>query len=390
MNIGRLQIVAAAVLVLGGSLGGAYALGIVGTPTVESVDNRFTGISENTTTVETALTVTNPNPVGVQLGGVGIDYTVYMNDVAMAEGSKQGLGIERGNSTLNFTTEMDNSRIPAWWVSHIRNGERTQVTIDATVSSSLLGGRSVSLSQNRTVETDIVGQFNSDETRPVNTSNPVVTDPALYINETRGSWDEDNVTASETPLDIEFDVFNPKAYPYTVTEIGYTVRMNDLTVGNGSTAREYVIGPQQTQTVGVDASIRNENLDEWWVSHLENNQVTDLYIDFYIVVDAGGEEFRIDLDAIDYRNTIETDVFGNKAAYPTGADGSTTTSGDDGDSASGTETPTDDGGVTDPVTDATDTVTGGGTATEGGTTETPTDDGGTTETPTDDGGVVDL
>jgi LEA14-like dessication related protein len=376
MNFGRLQIVAAAVLVLGGSVGGAYAVGLVGTPTVESVDNRFTDISADTTTVETALTVTNPNPVGVHLGGVGINYTVFMNDVAMAEGSKQGIGIGRGNSTVNFTTEMDNSRIPAWWVSHIRNGERTQVTIDANISSSLLGGRSVSLSQNRTVETDIVGQFNSDETRPVNTNNPVVTDPALYINETRGSWDEDNVTATETPLDIEFDVFNPKAYPYTVTEIGYTVRMNDLTVGNGSTAREYVIGPQQSETVGVDASIRNENLDQWWVSHLANNQVTDLYIDFYIVVDAGGESFRIDLDAIDYQNTIETDIFGNKAEYPTGTDGGSDADGDGGDSASGTETPTEDGGVTDPVTDATDTVTGGETATDEGTTATPTDDGG--------------
>jgi len=367
MNVGRIQVVASVILVVGGGIGGAYALGVVGTPAVESADNRFTSISQNTTTVETALMVSNPNPIGVQLGGLGINYTVFMNDIPIAEGGKQGLELQQGNSTVNFTTEMDNNQIPAWWVSHIRNNEVTQVTIDANVSSSLAGGRSISLTQNRTVETDIIGQFNSDETRPVNASSPIVTDPALYINETRGDWDDENVTAAETPLDIEFDVYNPKAYPYTVTQIGYTVRMNNLTVGNGSTAREYVISPQQTETVGVDTAIRNENLDEWWVSHLERNQVTDIYIDFYIVVEAAGEQFRIDLDAIDYQNTIETDIFDNKDEYPTGTDNGTNEPSEDGsDEETSAETSTDDGVISDPVTDG---------ETTGAVTETPTDDG---------------
>jgi LEA14-like dessication related protein len=388
---GRPKTLALVAVILAGSVGGAFALGVVGTPAVESAENRFTGVSTETTTVETALVVNNPNPIGVQLGDVGIDYTVFMNDVAMAEGSKDGLSLGRGNSTVPFTTAMDNGQIPPWWVSHIQNGERTQVTIDADVRSSLVGGRSVSLTQNRTVETEIIEQFNSTETRPVNTDSPIVSDPALYINATRGSWDQSNVTQSQTPLNVEFDVHNPKAYPYTVTEIGYTARMNDITVGNGSTERGYVIAPGETQTVGVDTVIRNENLDEWWVSHLQNNQVTEVYIDFYLVVDTGSEQFRIDLDAIDYENTIETDIFGNKADYPTG-DGTTDTGGetedgsgdtDDGDSV--TDTVTGNDGVLSGGDDGsvTDTPTGGDDTT---TENTPTTDG----TATDDGGVIDL
>ena len=381
--MGRIRTVAVAVVLLAGVVGGGVALGLLGVPSVESVDNRFTGVSTNTTTVETALTVQNPNPIGVQLGGTTVDYTVYMNDIPIAVGGREGVELQRGNTTLVFTTEMRNTRIPAWWVSHVRNGETTAVTIDANVTSSLAGGRSVSLTQDRTVETDIIGQFNSEETRPVNASSPVVSDPALYINETRGAWDRANVTESETPLDIEFDVYNPKPYPYAVSRVGYTTRMNDVTVGSGSSERGYLIAPGETRTVDVDTVIRNENIDEWWVSHLERNQATELYIDFYLIVEAAGERFRIDLDAIDYERTIETDIFDNKAQYPTGQEnenGNETT--DTGETANGDDTEPTETATPTPE----DGSSGEATATtpSEGSTETETE----TETPTDDGGIL--
>jgi len=135
-----------AVVVLVGSVGGAYALGVVGTPTVESAENRFTAVSAQTTTVETTLAVNNPNPIGVRLGGLSINYTVYMNDVAIADGSKQGIELERGNATVNFTTRMRNDRIPPWWVSHIRNGEQYRLDLDeidyeTTIETDMFGNK---------------------------------------------------------------------------------------------------------------------------------------------------------------------------------------------------------------------------------------------------------
>ncbi|WP_233562796.1 hypothetical protein [Haloarcula sp. Atlit-120R] len=56
----------------------------------------------------------------------------------------------------------------------------------------------------------------------------------LYVNETRGAWDRANLTQSETPLHLAFDTYNPKPYPYTITKVGYTIRMNDVTVGEGA------------------------------------------------------------------------------------------------------------------------------------------------------------
>lgn len=176
----------------------------------------------------------------------------------------------------------------------------------------------MSVSQERTIETDLLSQFNSTETRPVDADQPLVSDPVLYINETRGAWDQGNLTQSETPLNLAFDVYNPKPYPYTIIKVGYTIRMNDVTVGEGETDRGYVLGPDEETTLDANTAIWNENLDRWWVTHLQRSQQTDLYIDFYLVLEAGGEQFRVDLDSIDCQQEIETDIFGNKAQYPTG------------------------------------------------------------------------
>ena len=394
---GKLNLVVVGALAVAVLVGGGFAMGVLGAPSVESVENHFGAVSETTTVVATDLRVSNPNPVGVQLGGATVNYTVGMNGVEMATGSKAGLALARGNSTFPFTTQMRNDRIPAWWYTHVENGEVSEVTVDATLTSSTLG-RSFSTAQERTVETDVVGQFNSSETRPVNANQPLVADPVLYVNETRGAWDRANLTRQRTPMDLDFTVYNPKPAPYTVTKVGYTVTMNDVTVGAGESARGYIIAPRSTETIEAGAEIRNEHLDEWWVTHLRRNQVTDLRIDFYLVLEGGGESFRVDLDAIDYQQTIETDIFGNKAEYPTGTDSSGATTADEDqeatptptatETATGSPTETADGGLLgDDSTMATATETATPTATETAT-PTATETATPTATETEDDGLL--
>jgi len=71
-----------------------------------------------------------------------------------------------GNSTLGLETQLRNEEIPPWWVSHVRNGERTTLDIDATATSGRLG-RSVDFSRSRGSDGS-ARRLNSDETRPVN------------------------------------------------------------------------------------------------------------------------------------------------------------------------------------------------------------------------------
>lgn len=360
-------IVVVVLLVLGAA---GFALGVLGVPSVAGVDNQFGSVNESSTIIYTDLQVNNPNPIGVRLGGLTIDYTVSMNGVSIANGTTDGVEVEAGNSTLNLTTAMNNEQIPAWWYTHIDNGETTEVDIDARADSSL---GQASFGRSRMIETDIAGQFDSNETRPVNGNIPLVSDPVLYINSTRGSWDQENLTRDRTPLDMDFTVYNPKDVSYTVSKIGYNITMNGVPVGAGETERAHVIESQTSETIRADTAIDNARLDEWWVTHLERNQVTDLYIDFYLIVDIGGEQFRIDLDSIDYEKRIETDIFGNKAAENETSSGSN--SGSTGDSATATAA------VTETTTSSETTDT---------TTSSETTDGGVLSDATEtDGGVLD-
>ncbi len=375
-----------------------YLLGIIGVPSVTGVENRFGPVNSTDTVVETDLGVHNQNPIGITLGDTTINYTVFMNEVTMAQGRKNGLSIGSGESTLEFTTYLKNQRIPDWWYTHVRSGEVTEVLIDADLSVGLLFGSTFDFEANETVRTDILGGFNTSETRSIDAGSPLVSDPVLYLNRTAG-WYGDNLTRERTPIETAFRVYNPKPWPYTVTEIGYEIRMNDVAVGAGSTERPYTIAPKDDQTLRATTVIRNDRLDDWWVSHLQRNQVTDLTVDFYVVVqpELPGQEVepvRLDVDQFDYSTVIETDIFGNKADTSSGGAAGTGSDGGDGSRATTTAdgatptatTTTDDGGLLDGGDgDRTTTVAPTATTTvapTATTTATPTATRTTTVTPT--------
>ncbi|WP_336002557.1 LEA type 2 family protein [Halorientalis halophila] len=381
----------------------AFLLGVIGAPGVAAVENRFAGVNDETTTVETDMVVSNPNPVGVSLGDTSVNYTVFMNDVAMASGDKEGLTVGTGNSTLEFSTQMRNDRIPPWWHSHVENGERTEVRIDARVRSGLLGGREIRVPQRRTIETNMIGQFNSTETRPIEAGRSFPSDPILIVNETSGVWDREDLTRERTPIRLTFDTYNPKEWPYAISEIGYTITMNGVQVGEGSSEDVATILPRSSQTLETTVAIRNQNLDEWWVTHLENDQVTDLEIEFYAVVDpseeAGGVsgglgstleqtgEFRVPLEPLDYRTTIETDIFGTKNATADGEGSAGDAQDDDGNGTADEDTTgtTEDGTAETTADDSAGTTEDDTTATtDDGTTPTAT----TTEESDGGGGLL--
>lgn len=306
------------------SLVAAAALGLVGVPSVESVDNRFGDVDENTTVVVTDVTVDNPNPVGTGWLDASLDYTVSMNDVRMAEGSKDDLAVGPGRSTVTLETRLDNRRIPDWWVTHVRNGERTTVAIDAEVGAA---GQTVPVQKTRTINTSMIARFDSNETRAVDANARVVDDPVLYVNETRGEWG--TVTESETPMNAAFVVYNPKPYPYAVTELRYEITMNDVVVGEGTTEQHHVVEPGTAERITARTAIRNDRLDEWWVTHLRNDQVTELRIEFAATVEledptsitGDSVEIRVPMEALTHEETIRTDVLGSKNGTENGTDG---------------------------------------------------------------------
>lgn len=368
---GRLLVLAIGGLVL--LLGGALAAGVLGAPTVTGVDNEFGNVTQNVTEIETDIQLHNPNPIGVTAGGLTVDYEVRLNDIAMANGTREGVSIEEGNSTISSSTEMNNTRIPAWWVSHLRAGERTALTVHADVHSSLLDRSFDAPAVEREIDTNLIAAFNSKEDREVNAESPIIPDPVLVVRETRGEWG--TVSEDETEIRMEFVVYNPRSFPITLSEIGYDIAMNDVEMGSGQSEDAHVIPPKSEETITATFRLDNQHLDEWWVTHLQNDQVTTLTADFYLRVDlseGGGETVRIPLDTME--QTIETDIFGESENTETETDES---GANRTETPAGTTTPSD-GTATPTPTETEDPITIG-TETE---TPTPTETDTSTPTPT--------
>jgi len=349
--------VAVAALLVAVVLG--FVLGLLGTPTVEGVENRFAGVNETTTTIESDVTLDNPNPVDVTLGGVDLDYEIAMNGVPMAAGARDDVSAEPGQSTVPLETYLQNGNIPEWWVTHIDRSETTTVAVDVNLSHGALGGRSATVEQEETIETDLLAGFNSTEPRPVDANVPFVRDPVLYLNETEGAFGG-NVTSEATPINMSFTLYNPKEWPFVVTTVGYEVSMNGVDVGAGETDSSTVIAPGGTETIRARTVIRNQRLDEWWVTHIDRNEVTDLEIDFYVIVDpseagiSGVEPIRLDTDRFNHETQIETDIFGTKPdTAPESGDGDGET-GNDAEGGTGDESGDDgtaDGSSDDSMVD---------------------------------------
>lgn len=348
----RRRVVLTVILVLGGTIGGAVGLGVLGAPSVAAVDNSFGDVSEEETIVETDVVVYNPNPIGASVDDVTIDYVAAMDDVVLATGEKHGVALERGNTTLAFESHLRNDRIPDWWVGHLQRGEQSTLTVDATVHSGTLNRSTTTTVTERPVETEIDAAFDSNETRPIEAGQPLVDDPIAYVNQTRGSWG--TVTEQETPADLELLVHNPKEYPLTISRIEYEVRMNDVAVGEGVTDEEYLIGPRSSERVGTTAIIDNQRLDDWWVTHLEQEQRTDVEIEFHAVIETGldGSTVTVPLDTME--TTIETDIFdegdgerenSEETVTPT-PDGTPTETAESDATATPTETPGSDDSTT--------------------------------------------
>ncbi|QSG07682.1 LEA type 2 family protein [Halapricum desulfuricans] len=103
----------------------------------------------------------NEQPVPITIRE--ISYDVSIGGVTLANGSQDdGTTIGPGESgVVDPTIDLDNSRMDEWWVSHVENGERSTLSVDAWATIEA-GGQTetVPLSMfatNETVETDLLG-----------------------------------------------------------------------------------------------------------------------------------------------------------------------------------------------------------------------------------------
>ncbi|WP_254531889.1 LEA type 2 family protein [Natrinema gelatinilyticum] len=285
----------------------AYGVLAVGRPQVESVDSKWGTVTTERTEVETRITVDDPLLLRLGDSAADVSYVVSMNDIEVATERENRVKLDGNDSTVTVSTWLDNDDIPAWWASHVNRNETTTVRVDPDVGITYVGIQlsTTELTRTRTVRTNLLEPLRTNETQQVQAGGQTV----FVVNETNAQWG--TATSNRSPIDASATVTNPAPVPVPITEIGYTVRLNGIVVGQGVAARQTVIPPGSTRTLDVNATIDNSRLDEWWTTHVRNNETSTLTVEFDATLEYGGVTRTLPLDVLSYERTFETDLFGN-------------------------------------------------------------------------------
>jgi LEA14-like dessication related protein len=307
-----------------------FATGVLGVPSAGVSDVGDWGeVTDERTEIVTTVWVDNPNPVGLSLGdSVTVDYDVFMNDVQMAEGSRSDISVSPGNNTQAVRTDLRNDRLNEWWAGFIEANETidmaitTEITVDAILSGSFDATMEQRLLEEETPVIDALsGSVNStsgeytatadggslNESALRDTGLGAVGDRSVTVGyEVERGWATwESANESTTTVLLHMDVHNPGDVPVPAAPdgIGFTTEANDVTMFEGETedmslrsvGPDATIAPGETREVTVAVDMDNDNIDDWFTSHVRNGEVSQLSTQFQVVFEEpiSGETFRI-------------------------------------------------------------------------------------------------
>ena len=269
-------------------------------PRTVTSQSEFTAVRADTATVDSRIVLHNPNDVAVP-GGVDLSYVIRLNEVQVARGSETGVDIPPGNSTIETNATFDNTKIPAWWVSHVNGNEASIMTTTADVGVAGLPVGPTLTVERREIETDLLGPLASDEPAVMALNGTEI----LRLENQIGRWGE--ADAERTPLVVTNDLENVHDRPVEIAGTVYEIRMNDVVVGEGETTAGITLEPGESASYDVRAAIDTPRMQRWWVSHLRNDESTTLTIEVDAVAEVDGQRERLPLAVYERRAVFETD-----------------------------------------------------------------------------------
>ncbi|MDI6860226.1 MAG: LEA type 2 family protein, partial [Methanocellales archaeon] len=139
----------------------------IGKPEVREISHSWGSVTHDTTEISTNVVVYNPNPVSIPFKKITLE--LYMNELRMATGStEEDMEIKAEQETsILLTSYFDNGKIPDWWVTHLKKGEKSDVKIEGGVVFDLgaLGEFRFPFERTQMIETNLLEKLNIEEDR---------------------------------------------------------------------------------------------------------------------------------------------------------------------------------------------------------------------------------
>ncbi|GBE55768.1 MAG TPA: hypothetical protein ENH28_03970 [Euryarchaeota archaeon] len=275
-----------------------YKSGSLAKPEIKSLSNSWGTVNLQETEIITRAEIYNPNPVSIPINRINVG--IYMNGIKLASGEARNINlIANKNSQVEFTTILNNTKLPEWWYTHIKNGEHTTVLMKTTVYFSLLGRElSFPIEIKKNITTNILGSATMKSSG--NSGLPL---GAPEIRSMTNRWG--NVTPLKTQVITQLEVYNPNPFPVPVKSIDYSITMNNILMASGK-SNSVELPPHSEKDITASTYIDNKDIPVWWVSHIENHETTLMVIKGKMVFDIAGKTLEIPLP--EYKKEFTTNI----------------------------------------------------------------------------------
>ncbi len=273
----------------------------VGKPELKKVVNEWGNVTEDYTEIITKVTIYNPNPFPIPIKDVQTE--VFLNGMKVGSGKSLQSEIKpKSDSVVIISTEIRNDYIPKWWVSHIKNGERSILDVKGYLVLDL------KVTSFKFPLPEIHREFRTNFLKGISANGQIVTlgPYKVEIESVKAGWGrvDENVTEIIATLKIK----NDNTLPLVLTKTHYSVRANGISIGDGYTNVSTIIPPKSESEVPIVISIKTERLKDWWVSHLRNGEKTKLEVSIRPYVKIGGRFYEFELTKME--SIVETRLLG--------------------------------------------------------------------------------
>ncbi len=266
------------------------------------VDSEWGEVDDRSAEIRTEIRFPSPNVVNGNVDSFGVEYVAEMNGVRVAEAEKSGVHLDPHRTVVRLDARMENGRIRDWWTSHIESGEESRMRVKPRLRLDLaMSDIGVRVPSYRTgIETDVLSFLNEADRR----EKTVLGRTVFAVDDVNADWGEPD--EDETPVEVTARVENPTRFPIRFSDIVCDVRMNDVEVGGGGTVDGFRLGAGETDELDLCVTVDNERLPEWWATHVDNGEHTEITVDVSGAVDVFGKQFHVHL--LTYTGEVETNV----------------------------------------------------------------------------------
>lgn len=309
-KIRDLVLVSALVLAIGFL---SYQAGIIGEPGIGVEDRgEWDSVDSSEIKVESSVWVDNQNPVSVNLRNIRLDYSLLMNDVRLAHGTKDGLNIRQGNQTIDFHTSIIQGNIQEWWVKHVRNEELSRFKMPLHLSSDIGPSKFTlnGLTYTDKVETNIEGSIDSSVSQmkgiykgpkllPGNSSLARQSRPEIEIVNAEANFGKINM--NKTQILFQIDLRNRNQYPIPAPQLTGDLKMNDVEIAEwdansydkSNAVDDILFEPGETENLSFKTDIDNKKIEDWLTSHIRREEYSEAEVEIKFKFESETASFTV-------------------------------------------------------------------------------------------------